>query len=313
MIELIVKYKDRIDKYVSNNTEISRNDIQQLIEENVVSVDGMIINKPKFQVREGQLIKIERVIDKEIKIEPQEMELNIVYEDEHLCVIDKPTGLIVHPAPGHYEKTLVNGLLYHFKNNLSNENGLLRPGIVHRIDKDTSGLLIIAKNNESHKLLAEMFAEHKIQRSYVAICDGIIEDKKLKLDLPIGRNPKDRQKMAVTNQNSKHAITYVTLLNTFYLDNLPKSLIKCELETGRTHQIRVHLAYIKNPIYGDPIYNKYVDEQGQRLHAYKLTFLHPLLNKRITLYSKPPKDFDVANFDFDQFIAEDQKEMEQND
>ncbi|WP_426461358.1 RluA family pseudouridine synthase [Mycoplasma hafezii] len=317
MIQLEVKYQDRIDKYIANNTEISRNDIKQLIDENVVSVDGMIVNKPKFQVREGQIITIEKVIDKEIHIEPQEMELKIVYEDDYLCVIDKPSGLIVHPAPGHHEGTLVNGLLYHFKNNLSNENGLLRPGIVHRIDKDTSGLLIVAKTNEAHKLLADMFFNHDVHRSYIAICDGVLQDKKLKLDLPIGRSTKDRQKMTVTNQNSKHAITYVTLLKTFYLDNKPKSLVQCELETGRTHQIRVHLAYIKNPIYGDPIYNKPVDEYGQRLHAYKLTFIHPVTKERITLYSKLPEDFSVANFDFDEFIKNDQeldklKEKEKN-
>ncbi|WP_036452419.1 RluA family pseudouridine synthase [Mycoplasma buteonis] len=306
MIELKVLYKDRIDKYIANNTEISRNDIKQLIAENVISVDGMIVNKPKFQVREGQEIKIERVIDKEINIEPQEMQLDIVYEDDYLCVINKPSGMIVHPAPGHSENTLVNGLLYHFKNNLSNENGVLRPGIVHRIDKDTSGLLIIAKDNNTHKLLSEMFAKHDIHRSYLAICDGILQDKKIKLDLPIGRSVKDRQKMAVTNQNSKHAVTYATLLKTFYLDGLPKTLIQCELETGRTHQIRVHMAFIKNPIYGDPIYNKQIDDFGQRLHAYKLTFIHPILNKRITLYSPMPKEFEVSGFDFDEFIQNEQ-------
>ncbi|RIV16677.1 RluA family pseudouridine synthase [Mycoplasmopsis gallopavonis] len=309
MIDLTVKYKERIDKYIANNTDISRNDVKQLILENAISVDGMVIIQPKFQVREGQKILIERVIDKEIHIEAQKMELDILWEDEYLCVINKPSGLIVHPAPGHTENTLVNGLLYHFKNNLSNENGLLRPGIVHRIDKDTSGLLIIAKTNEAHKLLADMFADHTINRSYLAICDGVIQDKKMRLELPIGRSVKDRQKMAVTNQNSKHAITNVTLLKTFYLDNLPKSLIKCELETGRTHQIRVHMAYIKNPIYGDPVYNKYIDEFGQRLHAYRLTFTHPITKENLIFYSKPPHDFDVAGLNFEEFIKEEEKEQ----
>ncbi|WP_406613996.1 RluA family pseudouridine synthase [Mycoplasma corogypsi] len=304
MIELKVEYKERIDKYISANTEISRNDARLLIEENAVYVNGKVVMKPKFIVQEGQKIFIERVIDKEVNIEPEEMELNILYEDEHLCVLDKPSGQIVHPAPGHYSGTLVNGLLYHFKNNLSNENGLLRPGIVHRIDKDTSGLLIIAKNNEVHKLLAEMFAKHDVKRSYVAICDGVIEHSLLKLNLPIGRSVKDRQKMTVTNQNSKEAITYVHMLKTFYLDHLPKSLVKCELETGRTHQIRVHLEYIGNPIYGDPIYNKAVDEFGQRLHAYKIDFVHPITKERIILTSKPPKYFDVADYNFDELLSQ---------
>ncbi|QNM93607.1 RluA family pseudouridine synthase [Mycoplasma sp. Pen4] len=304
MIELEVKYSERIDKYISNHSEISRNDIKQLIEEKAVFVDGVVVNKPKFTVKEGQIIKVTRVIDKEIHVIPQEMELEILYDDDYLCVLNKPSGLTVHPAPGHVDNTLVNGLLYHFKNNLSNENGLLRPGIVHRIDKDTSGLLIIAKTNEAHKLLAEKFADHSIHRSYIAIADGILESNKMKLILPIGRSQKDRLKMEVTNNNSKHAVTNITLLKSFYLDNLPKSLIKCELETGRTHQIRVHLSHIKNPIYGDPVYNKPIDDFGQRLHAYKLVFEHPITKETMTFFAKPPKEFEVSGFDFKEFFEE---------
>ncbi|WP_036464958.1 RluA family pseudouridine synthase [Mycoplasmopsis sturni] len=302
MIKLKVEYKERIDKYIADNSEISRNDIKQLIEQRAVFVNGTNVIKPKYIVREGQEIEVIKLLDKEIKLEPQKMDLNIVYEDEYLCVINKPSGLIVHPAPGHYDNTLVNGLLYHFKNNLSNENGLLRPGIVHRIDKDTSGLLIIAKTNEVHNILSKNFKNHDISREYIAIVDGILEDKKLKLDLPIGRDVKNRQMMSVTNQNSKHAITNVELLNTFYLDGYPKSLVKCVLETGRTHQIRVHLAYIKNPVYGDPIYGKKVDDFNQRLHAYKLTFLHPINNKKIVLFAEPPKEFEIANFKFQELM-----------
>ncbi|QCZ36947.1 RluA family pseudouridine synthase [Mycoplasma nasistruthionis] len=308
MIELKVNYSERIDKYISNNTEISRNDIKQLIDERVVMVDGVLVNKPKFTVKEGQTITISRVIDKEIHVEPKQMELNIVYDDQDICVINKPSGLTVHPAPGHHDDTLVNGLLYHFKNNLSNENGLLRPGIVHRIDKDTSGLLIIAKNNNSHKILADMFVNHEVNRSYVAITDGIPESKKMKLVLPIGRSEKDRLKMAITNKNSKEAITNLTLLDTFYIDKLPKSLVKCTLETGRTHQIRVHLAHIGLPIYGDPVYNKKIDEFGQRLHAYKLEFIHPTSKQKMVFYAKPPVEFDVAKFDFDTFFETEKKE-----
>ncbi|WP_025755427.1 RluA family pseudouridine synthase [Mycoplasmopsis cricetuli] len=300
MISLEVKYKERIDKYISNNSQITRNDIKALIEQRAVFVNGTNVIKPKYIVREGQLIEIVKLLDKEIKIHPQKIDLNIVYEDEYLFVIDKPSGLIVHPAPGHYDNTLVNGLLYHFKNNLSNENGLLRPGIVHRIDKDTSGLLIIAKNNEIHKLLAEDFKKHQINREYLAIIDGILEDKKIKLDLPIGRDLKNRQMMTITNNNSKPAITYVENLKTFYIDKLPKSLVKCSLETGRTHQIRVHLAYIKNPVYGDPVYGKKVDDFNQRLHAYKLSFIHPINKQKIILYSKIPKQFEICNFNFEQ-------------
>ncbi|SYV96746.1 Pseudouridine synthase [Mycoplasmopsis edwardii] len=301
-MEIVVKYKERIDKYISNNSEISRNDIKLLIEEGAVFVDDIKVNKPKFEVHEGQFIKVIKLIDKEIHVEPEKMDLNIIYDDEYLCIIDKPSGLVVHPSPGHASGTLVNGLLYHFKNNLSNENGLLRPGIVHRIDKDTSGLLVIAKNNQVHNLLAMKFAEHDINRKYLAIADGILEDKKMRLNLPIGRSQQDRQKMTVTNLNSKNAITNVTLLKSFYIDNKPKSLIKCELETGRTHQIRVHMKYIGNPIYGDPMYNKNVDEFGQRLHAYKLEFEHPITGKYLEFYSKPPVEFEVSEFDFDEFL-----------
>lgn len=302
MIELEVKYKERIDKYIANNTDLSRSDIKQLIEQRAVYINETNVIKPKYIVREGQIIKIVKLLDKEIKIEPQEMELNIVYQDEHLIVLNKPSGLIVHPAPGHYEKTLVNGLLYHFKNNLSNENGLLRPGIVHRIDKDTSGLLLVAKTNEAHKKLAEKFVTHDIKRSYVAIVDGVLTDKKLKLNLPIGRDVKDRQKMTITHQNSKEAITHVELLKTFYIDKMPKSLVKCELETGRTHQIRVHMAYVKNPVYGDEVYGKKVDDFGQRLHAYKLDFIHPFTGEQMTFYAMPPAEFNVSGFDFSELV-----------
>ncbi|MGZ9762383.1 RluA family pseudouridine synthase [Mycoplasma sp. 394] len=302
MLHLTVKYTERIDKYIANNSNISRNDIKELIAQKVVWVDGILVNKPKFVVSVGQNIEIQKVLDKEIHVQPEKMDLNIIYDDEYISVINKPSGLVVHPSPGHTSGTLVNGLLYHFKNNLSNENGLLRPGIVHRIDKDTSGLLIIAKNNLVHQLLSEKFAKHQINRKYLAICDGIIEDKKLLLNLPIGRSNIDRQRMTITNINSKPAITHITMIKSFYIDYLPKTLVKCELETGRTHQIRVHLKHIGNPVYGDPLYGKSVDDKGQRLHAYKLEFEHPITKKYLEFYSKPDSKFDVANLDFDEFI-----------
>ncbi|WP_027121409.1 RluA family pseudouridine synthase [Mycoplasma leonicaptivi] len=313
MLQIEVKYKDRIDKYVTNNSDISRNDIKQLILEGAVLVNNVKINKPKFEVHEGQIINIIKIIDKTIHINPEKMDLNIVYDDEYICVIDKPSGMVVHPSPGHHQNTLVNGLLYHFKNNLSNENGLLRPGIVHRIDKDTSGLLIIAKNNEVHKLLSDKFSTHSIKREYIAICDGILEDKRLKLNLPIGRSNKDRQKMAITNTNSKNAITNVTLLNSFYLNNQPKSLVKCELETGRTHQIRVHMQYIGNPIYGDPVYGKSIDEFGQRLHAYSIEFQHPVTHKKMLFFSDLPEIMkQESNFNFSEFIKNERGDNDQS-
>lgn len=300
MIKLEVTYKERIDKYISNNTEISRNDIKSLIEQRAVFVNGTNVIKPKYIVREGQIIEIVKLLDKETDVKPKEMEINVIYEDDDLLVIDKPSDLVVHPAPGHTNDTLVNGLLYHFKNNLSNENGLLRPGIVHRIDKDTSGLLMIAKNNEIHKILTDEFKQHNIKRSYVAICEGVLSSNKIKLNLPIGRDPKNRQQMTVTSVNSKEAITHIELLKTFYYENKPLSLIKCELETGRTHQIRVHLAYIKNPVYGDPVYGNAVDDFNQRLHAYKLEFIHPITQKHIILYSNPPIQFNISEYNFEQ-------------
>ncbi|VEU77092.1 RluA family pseudouridine synthase [Mycoplasmopsis columbina] len=298
MLKINVEYKERIDKYISDNSEISRNDIKQLILEGAVTIgDNIPVRKPNFIVTEGTIITIERLINKEINIEPVQMNLDIVYEDDDLVIINKPTNLVVHPAPGHYNDTLVNGLLYHFKT-LSNENGLLRPGIIHRIDKDTSGLLIIAKNNEIHNLLSEMLKKHEIKRSYIAIASGILKHKQMRINLPLNRHRTDR-KLIEVNKNGKEAITNVKLLKTFYIDKKPYSLVQCDLETGRTHQIRVHLAYLKHPVYGDATYGTKVDELGQRLHAYKLEFIHPKTNKKIKVYANVPKEFNVADFDFE--------------
>lgn len=298
MLKLDVNYKERIDKYISDNSEISRNDAKQLILQGAVFLNNnsIPVNKPNYIVQEGWNITITKLIEKETNIVPTKMDLNIVYEDEDIVILDKPSNLVVHPAPGHYEDTLVNGLLHHFKT-LSNENGLLRPGIVHRIDKDTSGLLIIAKNNETHIKLAQMLKKHEIKRSYIAICDGLIENKITKINLPIIRHANDRKKMTV-NKDGKESITTVYLLKHFYIDKQPKSLVKCELQTGRTHQIRVHLKYIGHPVYGDSVYNKKVDEFNQRLHAYKLEFIHPNTQQNIKVFANMPSEFNVADFDF---------------
>lgn len=301
MLVLEVKYKERIDKYISDNSDISRNDAKALIEQEAVYInDHVYVHKPNYIVREGMTITIMKLLEKEIDIKPVNIPLDIKYEDDYLIVINKPSDLVVHPAPGHMNDTLVNGLLYHF-NTLSNQNGLLRPGIVHRIDKDTSGLLIIAKTNEVHNKLALMLKEHKIHRSYVAICEGIIENKITKINLPIQRNVQDRKVMSV-HKEGKESVTYVYLLKTFYMDNKPYSLVRCELETGRTHQIRVHLAYIKHPVYGDPTYGKEVDKFNQRLHAYKLDFIHPITNEEIKVFAPVPEEFNVVDYDFNSLM-----------
>ena len=275
MIKIIANYSDRIDKYIANNVpEISRNDIQELIKQGMVLVEGTRINKTKFIVAEGKEITILKVLEKKLTdVKEQNLKLDIVFENDDYLIINKPSGLVVHPAPGHYDQTLVNGLLYHFKNNLSDVNGLLRLGIVHRIDKDTSGLLIIAKNNATHNYLASLLKEHKIERIYYAICDGKLEDKIINIDLPIGRDKKNRQKFCVTNENAKEAYTTVYPIKYLVIDGKEKTLVKCKLKTGRTHQVRVHLAYIGHPIYGDPIYNKKIDDFNQRLHAKELIFI----------------------------------------
>ncbi|MBN4089543.1 RluA family pseudouridine synthase [Mycoplasma enhydrae] len=273
MVKLIATYSDRIDKYITNNSSITRNDIQELIAQGAVFVNGKKINKNKYIVNENDEIEIIKVIEKQTNVVAQNIDIEIIYENEDYLIVNKPSGMTVHPAPGHYDNTLVNALMYHFKNNLSNVNGLLRLGIIHRIDKDTSGLLIVAKNNATHNYFASLLKEHKIDRTYVAIVDGKIVNKKMHIDLPIGRDQKNRQKFSVTQQNSKNAYTMIEVIKHFKIGNDIKTLVKCNLKTGRTHQIRVHLNYIKHPVYGDPIYNKKIDGFNQRLHAMQLDFV----------------------------------------
>ncbi|TPE57341.1 RluA family pseudouridine synthase [[Mycoplasma] falconis] len=275
MLKLIAKYTERIDKYIANNSEITRNDIQALIEEGAVFVNGIKVNKNKFVVNENDEIEVVKLIDKQTDVKEENIDLDIVYECDDYLIINKPSGMVVHPAPGHHQGTLVNALMYHFKNNLSNVNGLLRMGVVHRIDKDTSGLLIIAKNNKTHNYFVSLLKNHDIKRTYYAIVDGIVANKHINIDLPIGRDPKNRQKFAVTEENSKNAFTSVEVIKYLKVNNKDKTLVKCNLKTGRTHQIRVHMNYIKHPVYGDPIYNKQVDDFNQRLHAKELSFIDP--------------------------------------
>ena len=288
LIKITVKYQDRIDKYIAKNSSISRSDTKKLIEEKVIFVDDKLIRKANFRVKENSTIRITKIIYKEINAIPENIKIDVVHEDDDIIIINKKSGMVVHPAPGNYSGTLVNALLFRFKK-LSNINGKIRPGIVHRIDKDTSGLLVVAKHNESHRVLTNDIKNHKIKRTYLCWVKGKMENDVTHINLPIGRDPKNRKKMTITEINSKHAITHVYVEK--ILEN--KTLIRCELETGRTHQIRVHLAHIKHPILGDPLYGKKVDDFGQKLHAYKLEFIHPITKKKIKFKVKPPKDFDL--------------------
>lgn len=283
-LKLVAEYKDRIDKYIAENSDFSRSDIKKLIENHAVFVGDISVRKPNFTVQIGDTIFVTDIIQKEIKALPEKIALNIIYEDEDIVIINKESGMVVHPAPGHHSGTLVNALLFHFKD-LSDISGQIRPGIVHRIDKDTSGLLVVAKNNEAHQFLADELKEHLIKRTYYAWVEGRIEKQVIHIELPIGRDEKDRQKMAVTKNNSKMAITHVYVEKV--LEN--KTLVRCELETGRTHQIRVHLAYIKHPIVGDPVYGHYLDEFGQRLHATRLELVHPR-TKKVMVFEAPLPD-----------------------
>ena len=222
--------------------------------------------------------------------QPQEMELDVVYEDHDVIVINKPKGMVVHPGPGNPDHTLVNGLLWHCQD-LSGINGVLRPGIVHRIDKDTSGLIVACKNDNAHQSLAQQLAEKTAGRQYYALVHGVMPHEYGTIDAPIGRDEKDRQKMAVTEKNSRPAITHFKVVERF--DRY--TLLSCRLETGRTHQIRVHMQYIGFPIVGDPKYSlrKTLDTQGQMLHAYQLSFVHPSTGERMTFEAPLPPAFEA--------------------
>jgi len=261
----------RIDKFISTvNEEMSRTQVQQLIKEGHVKVNGQAVKTNyKCQLEDEVAVSIPEPV--ELNIEAEEMDLDIYYEDEDVLVVNKPKGMVVHPAPGHTSGTLVNGLMAHCKD-LSGINGVMRPGIVHRIDKDTSGLLMVAKNDLAHESLVEQLVEKSVTRKYTAIVHGVIQHSHGTIDAPIGRDKKDRQSQAVT-PDGKNAVTHFTVLETFN----DYSLVECQLETGRTHQIRVHMKYIGYPLAGDPKYGpkKTLDIGGQALHAGVLGFIHP--------------------------------------
>ena len=293
MNKIIINVADnenlRIDKYISNlYSEYTRNNIQNLIDNGAVTVNLKTV-KSNYKVRMGDEITVEIPEPKEHDIKAENIPLDIVYEDSDILVINKPKGMVVHPACGNYEGTLVNALLGYCKDSLSEINGIIRPGIVHRIDKDTSGLLLVAKNNRAHLSLAEQIKEHSAKREYLALVIGEVKEDGT-VNLPIGRCEKDRKKMAVTYKNSKEAVTHYFVKERYE----GYTLLECKLETGRTHQIRVHLSHIGKPILGDNVYGPKKQKiiiNGQMLHAHRIEFTHPTSGKAMSFTAPLPKYF----------------------
>ncbi len=280
----------RLDAFLSGELEsFSRSAISKSIEKGLVLVNGKTVSKSfKLSLDDNIEFSVEAPIEPDIL--PQDIKLDIVYEDEHLLVVNKPKGMVVHPAVGNYTDTLVNALMYHCKDSLSGINGVLRPGIVHRIDKNTSGLLIVAKNDNAHNHLAQQIKEHSFTREYITVVYGNIKNDTGTIDAPIGRHPIDRKKMCVTDKNSRVAVTHYEVLERFN----EFTLLKCKLETGRTHQIRVHMAYIGHPVAGDDVYGpkKVIKSlNGQCLHAQKIGFIHPVSNEYLEFSSDVPDVF----------------------
>lgn len=278
---------ERIDKALLQKADFSRTRIQQLIEEGLVTVNDEVV-KSNYKLRLNDEVYMEIPEVQEYEVKPYPMDLDIRYEDEDIIVINKPKGLIVHPTASTKEHTLVEGVLYHC-HDLSGINGVLRPGVVHRIDKDTTGLILMAKNDEAHMFLSEQLADKTMNRKYYALVNGVIPHDQGTIEAPIGRDQYDRQKMAVTDKNSKEAITRFTVLQRFK----KHTLVRCELYTGRTHQIRVHMEYIGFPVVNDPKYApKKLRGDGQLLHAYSLTFIHPRTKQRMTIECERPQNFE---------------------
>lgn len=274
----------RIDSYLATELSVSRSKVQKLIKEGLVTVNGKSVSN-NYVVKMGDQILVDDDLDYEIKVEAEDIDIDVVYEDEWLLVINKESGMVVHPAPGHYSHTLVNALLYRFQ--LSSKDSI-RPGIVHRLDKDTSGLMLVAKNDEVHDALSKMIASKEVERHYLAIVDGVILHDTGTIDAPIGRDPNNRQKMAVTDVNGKEAVTHFKVLETF----TNHTLVECILETGRTHQIRVHMAYIGHPVVNDPMYGRgKATEFGQMLHSKSIKFKHPVTGEELFFEVEPPREF----------------------
>ena len=281
----------RLDVFLSEQLDnMSRSAAQKLLEAGAVTREGKPLRK-QDKTQAGAVYEIELPELREISIEARDLPLEIVYEDEDLLVLNKPKGVVVHPAPGHWDDTLVNALMYHRRDSLSGINGELRPGIVHRIDKDTSGLLMVAKNDFAHQALAAQLQDHSLYRTYEAVVKGGFSEDEGVVDAPIGRHPVDRKRMAVTEKNSRPAVTHWRVLERFG----PYTLVECRLETGRTHQIRVHMAHIHHPILGDTVYGSPKPELGQDsqcLHARALSFRHPRSGQEITVTCPRPAYFE---------------------
>lgn len=277
----------RLDKYLINKLDLSRSKVQEMISQNLILVNNKSV-KNSYILKYNDEVSVIGELEITTDALPEKIDLDIIYEDDYLLVINKPSGLVVHPAAGHFTGTLVNALLYHVKN-LSNNNGALRPGIVHRIDKDTSGLLIVAKDDNTHEALSMQLKDKSLSRKYLALVSGKINHDTGTIDAPIGRDPFDRKKMCVTDENAKYAVTHFKVLERYK----NASLLECSLETGRTHQIRVHMKYINHPIINDPVYSskKNTSSFGQMLHAKEITFIHPKTNKKMTFSCDAPKEF----------------------
>ncbi|MAH53481.1 MAG: RluA family pseudouridine synthase [Pelagibacteraceae bacterium] len=300
---------NRLDKFLQSQLiKISRTKVQSLIRDGYVKLNNITIYEASKKIKNNDKIEINFPPPKEILIKPYKMPLDILFDDDDILVINKPSGVVVHPGAGNYEKTIVNALLFHYKNKLSSVGGKLRPGIVHRIDKDTSGIIVIAKNDNAHINLSKQFSNHTIKRTYETLVWGSLKPKNGKINEKISRSIKNRQLMTVRKEKGKKAITNYKTLEIFYNLNLPKiSLVECQLETGRTHQIRVHMNFKGNPILGDKSYGKIkrkfkkIDANiekkinsfnRQALHAKSLGFMHPGTEKKVFFEVERPKDFD---------------------
>jgi 23S rRNA pseudouridine1911/1915/1917 synthase len=299
---------ERLDKYLSKKLEnFTRSNIKKIIEKKGVKINEYIVVTPSTKVKTNDLVCIKILRNEGSKLMPKKINLDIIYEDKDLLVINKPKGMVVHPGAGNYANTLANALAYKYKKNLSDINGVLRPGIVHRIDKETSGLLLIAKNNLVHSKLSEQFTNHSISRKYKCLVWGVIRPLNGRIETLITRSKKNRQLMAVSDLKGKNAITNYKTVKVFIIKDIPKiSLVECELETGRTHQIRVHLKYKGSSILGDMQYGKknqrfkkinkvFLENlkmmNGQALHAYTIEFFHPIKKKRLSFKADIPEDF----------------------
>jgi len=310
-IKFLVKKVDngkRADIFLSKKiNDLTRSFLKKLIKKNLLKIINKITSSPSIKLKTNDYLEIKLIYDQEKKLIPKKIELDIIYEDKDILIVNKQKGLVVHPGAGNSKNTLANALAYKYKNNLFNINGKLRPGIIHRIDKDTSGLLVIAKNNISHSNLSKQFSEHTIKRKYKCLVWGILRPLNGRINTLISRNKRNRQLMTVSEISGKRAITNYKILRTFFKEDVPKiSLMECELETGRTHQIRVHLSYKGISILGDKQYGKkklkfkkinkelafLINKlQGQLLHAETIEFIHPTKNKWVQFKSELPKDF----------------------